>query len=222
MARPIRINIRNGYYHVINRGQNRMKIFRRESDYKEFLKLLGECYDQYKVHVIAYCLMSNHYHLLVRAPNANLPQFMRQLNGVYTQIFNRKYKYDGTLFRGRYKAIVVQEEFFLMRVVRYIHLNPKKAGMVKDIKDYQYSSHKNYIEKDDKYRWLRLNEMYDKEWMAGKRGIKAYTQFMSGGDDKELEDFYKAKKRDSILGEKGDTDELKQRYIYGKNSILWL
>ena len=216
MARPIRINIEGGYYHVIDRGRNKMKIFRHEKDYKEFLRLLGECCDQYHVYVLAYCLMSNHYHLLICTSNANLPEFMRQLNGVYTQIFNRKYHSDGSLFRGRYKAIVVQEEFYLMRVIRYIHLNPKKVGLEKKSGGYNFSSHKDYTNNSSEHRWLKINDIIDREWVAGKRGIAAYKQFMMQKDDEELENFYKAKKKAYILGEKDYADKIHQTYIHGK------
>jgi len=216
VARPIRINIENGYYHVINRGRGRMQIFREASDYKEFLMLLSECCEQYQVDVITYCFMSNHYHLLIRTPNANLPEFMRQLNGVYTQIFNRKYKSDGSLFRGRYKSIIVQEEFYLLQVVKYIHLNPKKAGIVKDSKDYEYCSHQNYINGNNRYPWLKAGEMIKREWGIGKKGMRGYAKFMLQEEDKELEKFYAAKKQAFILGKTDYLDRINETYLHAK------
>ena len=216
MARPIRINIEGGYYHVINRGRNKMKIFRHEKDYKEFLRLLGESCEQYQVSILAYCLMSNHYHLLICTSHANLPEFMRQLNGVYTQIFNRKYHSDGSLFRGRYKSIIVQEELYLMRVIRYIHLNPNKAGLAKKLGDYKFSSHNDYMNNSSNYLWLKINDIISREWVVGKRGIAAYKKFMLQKDDEELEDFYKCTKRAYILGEKDYFDKIHQIYIHGK------
>jgi putative transposase len=216
MARAMRINFEGAYYHVINRGRGKTRIFRDHKDNTEFLRLLGECCDQYQVHIVAYSLMSNHYHLLVCTPHANLPQFMRQLNGVYTQKFNRRYYLDGSLFRGRYKAIIVQEAFYLMRVIRYIHLNPKKAGIVKKPEDYPWSSHRAYIEGVKKNRWLKYQEVMRQEWMKGKRGLPAYKVFMKKDDDKEIEEFYKAKKAGSILGENDYKDHIAQTYIHGK------
>ncbi|MBI4846037.1 MAG: transposase [Candidatus Omnitrophica bacterium] len=213
MARPIRINIKGGYYHVINRGRNKIKIFQEGDDYENFLELIGECCTQYQAYVAAYCLMPNHYHLLICTPQANLPQFMRQLNGVYTQKINRRYHCDGTLFRGRYKAIIVQEEFYLMRVIRYIHLNPKKAGMETNLGEYTYSSHKEYMNKKKSKEWLKSGDVINKEWMPGSRGRKAYEEFMRQEDDKELETYYNAKKRAFILGEKDFVDEFRRRYI---------
>lgn len=201
---------------MMNRGRGRINIFRGEKDYKEFQRLISDSYDQYHVHIVAYCLMSNHYHLLVCTPHANLPEYMRQINGVYTQIYNRKYKQDGTLFKGRYKAINVQEEFYLMRVIRYIHLNPKKAGIVRDAAKYVWSSHGDYFKKDETKRWLRFVEVMDREWMPGKKGIHGYKQFMNQEDDKEIEEFYRSKKTGFILGKNDYKDEIAQGYIHNK------
>jgi putative transposase len=216
MARPIRINFQGAYYHVINRGRGRTNIFRDDRDRKTFLQLLGECHDQYQVPVIAYCLMSNHYHLLLCTPHANLPTFMRQLNGVYTQLFNRRNRTDGSLFRGRYKAIVVQEELYLLSVIRYIHLNPKKAGIVKDLKDFVWSSHRTYVKSEKPQRWLNYKNWINQEWTGGKRGVRGYELFMKKDNDQEIEDFYNAKKIKAILGKVDYQDHLAQSYIDSK------
>ena len=100
----------------------------------------------WKLKVSAYCLMSNHYHLLVQTPEGNLSRCMRHLNGVYTQRFNRKYDRDGQLFRGRYKAVLVEEDSYLLELLRYIHRNPLEAGMVQDLEGWPpWSSHRGYL-----------------------------------------------------------------------------
>jgi len=108
----------------------------------------------WKVRIAAYCLMSNHYHLLVQTPEANLSRYMRHINGLYTQYFNRTYKSDGQLFRGRYKSIVIDGDSYLLELVRYIHHNPLNAGLAKRLEDYSWSSHRAYISKGNEGKWM--------------------------------------------------------------------
>ena len=130
MSRPLRIQYQDAWYHVMNRGRRGEDIFIDEKDYQLFLKLLQEASKQWGVNITAFCLMSNHYHLLVQTPLANLSRFMRHIDGVYTQRFNRKHKLDGQLFRGRYKSILIGEQNYILELIRYIHFNPVKAGIV--------------------------------------------------------------------------------------------
>jgi putative transposase len=124
MARPSRIEYPGAVYHIMSRGSGRQKVFLSRSDYRGFLRTVSEAHDLWGIEVFAYCLMPNHYHLCVRTPRGNLSRVMRHVDGLYTQRFNRSHKRDGSLFRGRYKAIVVDANECLMAVVRYIHLNP--------------------------------------------------------------------------------------------------
>ncbi|MEA3223999.1 MAG: transposase, partial [Thermodesulfobacteriota bacterium] len=110
--------------------------------------------DMFNVRVAAYCLMPTHYHLLVQTPDANLSRFMRHINGVYTQSYNARHKCDGTLFRGRYKSILVDADSYLLQLVRYIHRNPLRAGLVENLDQYTWSSHSGYISKAKKGDWL--------------------------------------------------------------------
>ncbi|HEX9756822.1 MAG TPA: transposase, partial [Nitrospiria bacterium] len=121
MSRPLRIEYPDAYYHVMNRGLAYQKIFTDRVDRELFLNLLGECHQMWGIEVFAYCLMGNYYHVLLQTPQANLSRIMRHLDGLYTQRYNRRHHRDGPLFRGRYKAIVVDEESYLLSVVRYIH-----------------------------------------------------------------------------------------------------
>jgi len=111
----------------MNRGRNRAKIFCSREDYVAFIELLKDASSLWQVRIAAYCLMSNHYHLLVQTPEANLSRYMRHINGLYTQYFNRTYKSDGQLFRGRYKSIVIDGDSYLPELIRYIHRNPPAA-----------------------------------------------------------------------------------------------
>ena len=107
MPRPTRIQYENAFYHVMNRGRGRQRIFHNDAYYQEFLKTLEEAYQRFDAIIHAYCLMGNHYHLLIETPRANLDRIMRHINGIYTQRYNRLKGTDGPLFRGRYKPILV-------------------------------------------------------------------------------------------------------------------
>ena len=108
MSRPLRIQYADAWYHVMNRGRRGDEIFTKAEDYAAFIDLLRQIVEDYHVRVSAYCLMSNHYHLLVQTPDSNLSRAIRHLNGVYTQRYNRMHHFDGQLFRGRYKAILAK------------------------------------------------------------------------------------------------------------------
>ena len=109
MPRPLRIEYENACYHVMNRGRSRQDIFHEEKDYQSFLNTLAEAHKRFGLQIQSYCLMQNHYHLLIKTPEGNLGRAMRHINGLYTQRYNRMRKTDGPLFRGRYKAILVEE-----------------------------------------------------------------------------------------------------------------
>jgi putative transposase len=132
VSRPLRIKFPNAWYHVMNRGRRAEKIFIDPNDYKVFVDLLKETAGTWNIKVAAYCLIYNHYHIFLKTPEANISRSMRHLNGVYTQRFNRRHKLDGPLFRGRYKSIVVGADHYLLQLVRYIHKNPVKAGLVEN------------------------------------------------------------------------------------------
>src|SRR5881296_3396831 len=129
MARPLRIQFPSAVYHVMNRGTARQVTFLSDEDYGECLKTLSEAHSLWGIEVFADCLMRNHYHVCLRTPKGNLARVMRHVDGLYTQRFNRRHGRDGTLFRGRYKAILVDANEYLTAVVRYIHLNPVEVGI---------------------------------------------------------------------------------------------
>ena len=214
MARPARILFEGAYYHVMHRGQGKRRVYLDTKDYKAFLNVLSHACGVYGVNVVAYCLMENHYHLLVHTPRANLPDFMRQVNGVYTQIFNQRYKTDGSLFRGRYKANVVQEGSYLMRLIRYIHRNPVRAGMVKRCGDYTYSSHRLYL-RGEESSWLKYQETLKSQWPGN--WAARYQEFMAM-EDPELQEYLTEKSREAveaiICGDKQFSDDIKMKYLH--------
>lgn len=142
MARPLRLEYPGAIYHITSRGNARADIFVDDADRELFLSILADTVDRYNWLCHAYCLMGNHYHLLIETPDPNLSLGMRQLNGVYTQTFNRNHKRVGHLFQGRYKAILVEKGTHLLELCRYIVLNPVKAKIVKRPEQWEWSSYK--------------------------------------------------------------------------------
>ncbi|MGH9896928.1 MAG: REP-associated tyrosine transposase, partial [bacterium] len=140
MARPLRLQVAGGIYHVTARGNDRRPIFDDDDDCARFLMVLASIVTRYHVLCHAYCLMSNHYHLLLETPEANLSVAMRQLNGVYTQRFNRRHERCGHLLQGRYGAQLVNGDSYLQEVCRYVVLNPVRGGLVAHPRQWRWSS----------------------------------------------------------------------------------
>lgn len=142
MSRPLRIEYPGAVYHVTSRGNVRSIIYRDNEDRKRFLNVLVSVVERYNWLCYAYCLMDNHYHLVLETPDGNLSAGMRHLNGVYTQQHNRRHQKAGHVFEGRYKAILVDRDSYLLEVCRYVVLNPVRAGMVKAPDEWAWSSYR--------------------------------------------------------------------------------
>jgi putative transposase len=158
MARPLRIEFAGALYHVTSRGDGREDIYTGENDRKLWLEILGQVCERFNWTIHAYCQMGNHYHLLVETPDGNLAKGMRQLNGVYTQRFNQLHNRVGHVFQGRYKAILVQREAYLLELSRYVVLNPVRAGMVRAARDWVWSNYRATAGMAPAPEWL------DTEW----------------------------------------------------------
>lgn len=141
MARPLRIEYPGAMYHVTSRGNARAAVFENDADRFLFLSILNQTIKRFNWLCHAYCLMDNHYHLMIETPDGNLSAGMRQLNGVFTQAINRSHGKDGHLFKGRFMAILVERQSYLTELCRYVVLNPVRAGMVKVPEDYVWSSY---------------------------------------------------------------------------------
>jgi len=204
MARPLRIQYPGAVYHVMNRGGSRQKIFIEKQDYEAFLKTIGEIHERWGAELFAYCLMGNHYHICLRTPEGNLSRVMRHVDGLYTQRFNRIYRRDGALLRGRYKAIVVDKDAYLAQVVRYIHLNPLEAGLVGKPQAYGWSSHRFYLRPKEAPKWLRVEEV-----MGEFATITAFHRFVLEGNEQALEEFYNKVRQSPVLGD----EEFRERVI---------
>ncbi len=181
MARPLRIEFDGALYHVTSRGDGQDDIYFDDEDRKIYLEVLRHVCERFNWVVHAYCLMTNHYHLLVETPDGNLSKGMRQLNGVYTQRFNRKVNRVGHVFQGRYKAIIVQKETYLLELARYIVLNPVRAKMVRSAKDWSWSSYRataGLVKADE---WLTTNWILSSFSRTKIDAIKLYRIFVSEG-----------------------------------------
>lgn len=181
MARPLRIEFTGALYHVTSRGDGQEDIYLNDVDRAAFMDVLSQVCERFNWAVYAYCLMSNHYHLLVETPDANLSKGMRHLNGVFTQRFNRQNQRVGHVFQGRYKAILVQKEPYLLELARYIVLNPVRAGMVRAAKDWPWSSYRATAGFKKAESWLMVNWLL--ALFSGKKGtaVKNYSEFVSEG-----------------------------------------
>lgn len=186
MARPLRLEFAGALYHITSRGNERKAIYFDDTDFELFLTLLGRVCEQYNWVVHAYCLMTNHYHLLVETPDANLSKGMRQLNGTYTQAINRKRARVGHLFQGRYKAILVDKDAYLLELSRYVVLNPVRANMVETIEDWPWSSWHSAIGKEVSPDWLATDAMLSLFGKYQKTAREKYAAFVQQGAGVEV------------------------------------
>jgi REP element-mobilizing transposase RayT len=205
MARPLRIEYAGAVYHVTSRGNERKAVFKSDQDRINFLNTLQHVIKRYNWICHAYCLMDNHYHLLIETPDGNLATGMRQLNGVYTQLFNKLHGRTGHLFQGRYKAILIQKDSHLLEVCRYVVLNPVRAKIVETPEAWKWSSYRATAGREASHPCLT------REWVLGQfsgqlaRAEKEYRQFVSWGVGKSI---WHQVRGQAILGEEDFADRL--------------
>ena len=216
MARPLRIEYLNAWYHIMNRGRRGEQIFATKGDYFRFIDLLEDTSEMWNLRVAAYCLMPNHYHLLVQTPNANISRCMRHIDGVYTQHFNRRHDCDGQLFRGRFKSILIEADNYLLQLVRYIHRNPLKAGLTDRLENYDWSSHRGYLSKAEKWNWLHKDFIFSMLSTEKGERIRRYRQFISTDDD-EIDKVFEKKRWPSILGSGHFINRIKEKFFIQKS-----
>jgi REP element-mobilizing transposase RayT len=177
MARPYRLQAENCLYHITSRGDDRKPIFKSERDYEKFLEYIKTVKEKFKIYLYSYCLMSNHYHLLIETTQANISRAMHYLNTSYTVYYNVKRKKHGHIFQGRYKSIVVDADSYLQKLTRYIHLNPVRAKIVQSPEKYRWSSYNEFIgqtkqqliDKPQLQRYVKLSTGKYKKFV--KKGI---------------------------------------------------
>ena len=195
MARPIRIEYEHAFYHVVSRGHRRENIFRSNLDRKKFLEKLEQTVERHRLKIHVYVLMSNHFHLLIETPDANLSKAMHDLNASYANWYRSKYKLIGSIFQGRYKAILVEKDEYFVVLSAYIHLNPVRAGIVKTPEAYLWSSFRCYSGKSKTPHFLFIFDILEK--FKTKRDYQKYVM-------------------DLLRDEK----EIRSEEVYGINSIL--
>lgn len=200
MSRPLRIEYANAFYHVMNRGAARKATFKNDAEMELFISLLSEAHSQFNIEIHAYCLMTNHYHLLIKTPLANLSRAMRHINGVYTQRYNRLNQTDGPLFRGRFKAILVDSDAYLLHLTKYIHLNPLEARIVDHLNKYKWSSYEAFIGLCATPPWLFTAEVYSQLNKTSNHG-EHYKYFMEHLKcDSQVTKFYSKERVEPVLG----------------------
>jgi REP element-mobilizing transposase RayT len=180
MARPLRIEFPGALYHLTARGNARQDIYLDARDSWRFLDLLGEVCARYAWRCFAYCLMTNHYHLVVETAQPNLSAGMRQLNGRYSQAFNTRHQREGHLFQGRYKAILVEREAYLLEVCRYVVLNPVRAGLARAPQAWRWSSYRATLAGAGP-AWLAAPEVLGLFAPEPKAAARAYGEFIAEG-----------------------------------------
>ena len=197
MARPLRIEYPDAYYHVCNIGLDNQRIFPSSRYFEAFIAGLEETCFRLNVEVHAYCLLKNQYNLLIKTPEANLSRFMRQIDGLYTQHYQRLKKTEGSLFKGRYKAVLVQPENYLLSLTRYVHLGVKKT----ELNTWQWSSYPAYVNKAKAPVWLIREDVLAQIDATSTKRVARFAEYTAAGVDEKMAHFYGKKNLSSILGD---------------------
>ncbi len=216
MARPLRITYAGAFYHVTARGNERKKIFRDDSDRKRFLGYLESAVLRYKAVIHVYCLMGNHYHILMSTPSGNLSQILRHINGAYTVYFNTRHHRAGHLFQGRYKAVVVDADEYAGELSRYIHRNPVRARIVDLPEEYPWSSYAAYTGKTKSSSWLTtdwLLQYFGRRPSDARHAYREFVEAKGGGMEGSP---LKEAVASSILGRAAFIDDIREKYLGGR------
>ncbi len=183
MSRPLRMEFAGAFYHVTSRGDQRGSIFVSDHDRTEFLVTLARVVELYGWRIHAWCKMTNHYHLLVETPAPNLCRGMQQLNGQYSGQFNRANRRVGHVFQGRYKAIFIERESYLLEVARYVVLNPVRASMVRSAAEWPWSSYRDTADHREGSPWLTSEVILGQFATQRSTAVTAYRAFIAAGKD---------------------------------------
>jgi len=222
MARPLRIQYEGAYYHVTCRGNAQEDIFDDETDRRSFLGLLARSSSIYQVGVLGFVLMTNHFHLVIKTPLANMQEFMRHFNISYTSNYNRRHNRVGHLYQGRYKSFLIDADTYLMEVSRYVHLNPvrirknellSEQELRKQLHDYSWSSYPEYLRKAPRYPWLNREEVLEYFGGDNSEGRKAYARYVERDLGGDISNPLEQGKGHGIIGEESFIKKVSARYV---------
>lgn len=225
MSRPLRIEFAGAVYHVTSRGDRREPIFSDDHDRATLMRILGDAMLRFDGQILAFCLMGNHYHLVLCTRRANLSQLMRHLNGVYTQYFNHRHTKVGHVFQGRFKAILVDSDTYLLEVCRYVDLNPVRAGLITEPTAWRWSSYRMHLGIEKPPTWLDstalLTQLLGRDILNNQDLQKArrlYADAAMAGRDAQL---WKQLLRQQIyLGDEGFVGRMQRLAQAGTDDVL--
>ena len=218
MARPWRIQFENAIYHVMSRGVGGKQVFLTRGDYVRFLECIERTIEKFGLEIFAFVLMGNHYHLLLRTPQANLSKAMQWLQTSYGVYYNKRHDSRGHVFQGRYKSILVGEEVYWERLSLYIHLNPIRAGMVERLEEYQWSSYTDYISMEKRHKWVLSEEILKRFGGDSKQQRIKYQELIkevSGKDEDVLDEV----RYGLILGSEEFSSWIQGRFLGAKDEV---
>ena len=216
MARPLRLAFENACYHITSRGNRKKRIFYTDKDRSAFLEKLNKTFNKHSAVCYAYCLMDNHYHLLIKTPRANISQAMHYLNTSYTNRFKAAHYITGSILQGRYKSILVDEDSYGIVLSAYIHLNPLRAGIVEDLREYKWSSYLNYVKENkrvvDSLSTKFILNQFSKDLKESRKLYKKYVK-----ENENIKDPLKGSFKGMVLGSREYFEDiLKKIGIVGK------
>ncbi|HVN96683.1 MAG TPA: transposase [Syntrophorhabdaceae bacterium] len=195
MARPLRIEYANALYYITSKGNEKRSIFVTEKDYQRFKECLKEAEDRYGFVIHCYVLLKKEYHLIAGTPKANLSNVMHHINGSYAAYFNQRKHRRGHLFRGRFKAVLIDPDNYILELSRYLHLMPVKANVVKRPERYRFSSYKSYIYKT-------RDELVHRDLIRRMAPLKKYKRFIDSAKGVELKNPFDDVFKSSVLGDR--------------------
>lgn len=218
MARPLRIEYEGAFYHITSRGNEGKRIFKSNPDRRRFLRYLQDAHRRFKVIIHVWCLMDNHYHLLLETPLANLARSMQMINSSYTTYYNNRRKRIGHLFQGRYKAILIDKDAYARELSRYIHLNPVRAKITTIPERYAWSSYRHYIYPGKYPQYIKIKFILGYFSKQEEEARKKYKEFVEEGLGKKGTNPFKGITAGCILGNTSFVQEIKDKYLGSKKS----